>query len=310
MYDLITQEQLYQFGNLELLAKQVVEGYITGLHKSPFHGFSVEFAEHRIYNTGESTKNIDWKLFARTDKLFVKRFEEETNLRCQIIIDHSGSMYFPMAQKGQKQYNKITFAVQSAAVLMYLLRLQRDAVGLSLFSEKLNVHTHARSAIIHHKMLYYELEQLLKNNKPPENCITKAAYNIHHIAEHIHKRALVILFSDMFDNIDDWQELFSSLRHLKHNKHDVILFHVMDGNKEKEFNYENKPHRFIDMETGTELKLNPIEIRERYREFVSKYATELKTKCTQYKIDYVEADINKGFIPILQSAIIKRSKMF
>ena len=143
-----------RLGRLELLAKQAVEGFITGLHKSPFHGFSVEFAEHRFYNPGESTKHIDWKLYARSDKMFVKRYEEETNLRCQIVIDSSSSMRYPQDVNLDDQgMNKLKFSVESSAALVELLKRQRDAVGLSLFSDGLDLHTPARSSSAHHRML-------------------------------------------------------------------------------------------------------------------------------------------------------------
>src|SRR5580693_7777036 len=156
----INQQPLQQFTQLELIAKQVVEGFITGLHKSPFHGFSVEFAEHRIYNNGESTRHIDWKLFGKTERLYVKRYEEETNLRCQIVIDNSSSMYFP-----EKGLNKITFSVQCAAALTELLKRQRDAVGLTVFSESIELHTAAKSTTVHQKMLFGEMEKLLGKYK-------------------------------------------------------------------------------------------------------------------------------------------------
>ena len=148
----IDRLRLAQFGNLELLAKQVVEGFITGLHKSPFHGFSVEFAEHRLYNSGESTRNIDWRLYGRSEKLFTKKYEEETNLRCQIVIDDSSSMYFP-----QEGISKFEYAVYAAASLIEMLKRQRDAVGLSFFNETLELQTAAKSSLLHHRYLYSEL---------------------------------------------------------------------------------------------------------------------------------------------------------
>ena len=156
---MINQQQVQTLGHLELLAKQVVEGFITGLHKSPFHGFSVEFAEHRLYNTGEPTRHIDWKLYGRTDKLFVKRYEEETNLRCQLVLDNSSSMHYPEPEKKKQQpQNKITFSVYCCAAIMNLLKMQRDAVGLSIFSEKIETHTPSKSSTVHHKLLYHKLE--------------------------------------------------------------------------------------------------------------------------------------------------------
>ena len=152
--------QFQQFHNLKFISKEVVEGFITGLHRSPFHGFSVEFAEHRLYNKGESTKHIDWKLFARTDKLFVKRYEEETNLRCQLVIDTSSSMYFPVGE-----YTKLDFSVDAAAAIIYMMRKQRDAVGVSLFGESLQLHTPCKSSVTHQRYLFSELEKLLFNLK-------------------------------------------------------------------------------------------------------------------------------------------------
>src|SRR5246127_663664 len=216
----INRSEIEPFKNLEFLAKRVVEGFITGLHKSPFHGFSVEFAEHRLYNTGESTKHIDWKLYGRSDKLFIKRYEEETNLRCQIVIDCSSSMYYPVDSKNisAEQNNKINFSIKCAAALSELLLRQRDAVGLSVFSDKINFHTGARSSGIHKKMIFEELEKLMKQYKPETKVETQAGSMLDQIAEITHKRSLVIVFSDMFDNAASEEKLFSALQHLKHKK--------------------------------------------------------------------------------------------
>lgn len=305
----IDQHKIQPFSHLELLAKQVVEGFITGLHKSPFHGFSVEFAEHRLYNTGESTKHIDWKLFGRTDKLFVKRYEEETNLRCQIIIDNSSSMYFPVPEGKEAKDNKITFSVHCAAALIELLKRQRDAVGLSIFSEKVDLHTNARSSSLHHKMLYHELEKMIQPRNLDEHKQTFAVDALHEISEAIHKRSLVVIFSDMMDSRVNSDELFSALQHLRHNKHEVILFHVTDKNKELDFDFDNRPYRFIDMETGEQVKLHPNEIKETYLSQMAEYKKELVLKCGQYRIDLVEADINLGFSQVLMPYLVKRTKL-
>lgn len=307
--DFIDQQQIRQFSNLELIAKQVVEGFITGLHKSPFHGFSVEFAEHRLYNKGESTKHIDWKLFGRTDKLFIKRYEEETNLRCQLIIDDSSSMYFPMSDGKELKQNKITFSVYCAAAMIELLKRQRDAVGVSIFSETVEVHTPAKSSSLHHKILYHELEKRIQLHDVNEHKKTSAITALHQIAESIHKRSLVMIFSDMMDSKANADELFSALQHLKHNKHEVILFHVVDKKKEMEFDFENRPYRFVDMETGEEIKLHPNEIKESYLSQMAEYKKELMLKCGQYKIDFVEADINEGFDQVLMPYLMKRTRM-
>ena len=299
------------FPQLELLAKQVVEGFITGLHKSPYHGFSVEFAEHRLYNKGESTKHIDWKLFGRTDKLFVKRYEEETNLRCHLIIDNSSSMYFPFQEDKQTEdkTNKITFSVQCAAALIELFKRQRDAVGLSIFSESIEFHAQAKLSSLHHQLLYHELEKLLQPYDIIVHKKTAVIDAIHQISEAIHKRSLVIIFSDMMESSDKSEELFSALQHLKHKKHEVILFHVVDKEKELEFNFENRPYRFVDMETGEEVKVNPSEIKQSYQKSISDYTKALKLKCGQYKIDFIEADINAEFDQVLIPYLLKRKKM-
>jgi uncharacterized protein (DUF58 family) len=305
----IDPHPLQPFTHLELIAKQVVEGFITGLHKSPFHGFSVEFAEHRLYNQGESTKHIDWKLYGRTDKLFIKRYEEETNLRCQIIIDNSSSMYFPIPEGKETKDNKITFSVYCAAALIELLKRQRDAVGLSIFSENVELQTNAKSSSLHHKLLYHELEKIIQPRQLDEHKKTSAIKALHQISEAIHKRSLVVIFSDMMDSHADSDELFSALQHLKHNKHEVVLFHVTDKQKEQDFEFENRPYRFIDMETGEEVKLHPNEIKETYLKEMADYKRELMLKCGQYKIDFVEADINLGFDQVLMPYLVKRTKM-
>lgn len=302
--DLSKYKELQDFGNLELLSQQVVEGFITGLHKSPFHGFSVEFAEHRLYNAGDSVKNVDWKLFGRTDKLFVKRYEEETNLRCQIVLDVSSSMFLP-----DKNFNKLLFSIYSAASLMYLFKKQRDAFGLSYFSDQLELTTAAKSTTVHQKYLFSELEKLMGRNVNGKR--TDVASALHQIAEQIHKRSLVIIFSDMLDGEteDGLNKIFASLQHLKHNKHEVILFNVLDHQMELDFKFENRPYNFIDIESGEELRVHPNHVRDSYLEAINTYHKEIKLRCAQYKIDFIDADIHSGFYQILHSYLIKRAKM-
>lgn len=310
MSEILDRRRLQSFGRLELLARQAVEGFITGLHKSPYHGFSVEFAEHRLYNTGESTRHIDWKLFARTDKLFVKRYEEETNLRCQLVIDTSTSMYFPAGVKAEgNEFNKLKFSIYAAAALIELLRRQRDAVGLSLFDDKLELHTQCRSSAAHHRYLYNELETLLAGMENPVKHTTAVTDTLHALAESIHKRSMVIIFSDMMDNSAHAKELFAALQHLRHNKHEVILFHVRDGRKEIDFDFDNRPYTFTDLESGEEIKVNPADVREHYLREYGRFREELKLRCGQNRIDFVEADINEGFNQILLQYLIKRQKL-
>ncbi len=298
--------ELGQFDHLEFIAREVVEGFITGLHRSPFHGFSVEFAEHRLYNQGESTKHIDWKLFARTEKLFVKRYEEETNLRSHIIIDNSSSMLYP--GDGSLQ-NKLAFSVYSAAALIQLLRKQRDAVSLTLFNEGIELQTQARVSASHARLLFAYLNEQLQPEKQAKERKTSTAETLHLLAESFHKRSLVILFSDMMshENADD---VFSALQHLRHNKHEVILFHVTSHRDELAFDFQNRPYRFVDMETGESIKLNPNEVRETYRARMDHFLSELKLRCGQFQIDFIEADIAKDFEQVLLAYLIKRSSLF
>ncbi|MBE0641382.1 MAG: DUF58 domain-containing protein [Bacteroidales bacterium] len=307
----LDQGRLQQFSSLELIARQVVEGFITGLHKSPFHGFSVEFAEHRLYNPGESTRHIDWKLYGRTERMYVKRYEEETNLRCQVVLDVSSSMYYPLsAEPSLENPNKMVFSVFAAAAIMNLLRRQRDAFGLTLFSDKVELATQTKSSSLHLRYLYHELEKYLLARPVSDQRSTAASATLHTIADQIHKRSLVVIFSDMMDSLADPETLFSALQHLRHNKHEVILFHVADHEKEFEFHFDNRPHRFIDLETGRELKVQPAEVREKYLERIRWFNNELKLRCGQYRIDMVEADINKGFRQVLLPYLMKREKLY
>ncbi len=298
----INQQEIEAYSNLEIIAKQVVEGFITGLHKSPFHGFSVEFAEHRIYNTGESTRYIDWKLFGRTDKLFVKRFEEETNLRCQILIDNSSSMYFP-----EGIHNKMKFSVYAAAAIVHLLKKQRDAFGLSLFNDEVNFHADAKSSLVQQKMIWHKLEELLA--KPTITKTTNVAGALHQIADSIHKRSMVVIFSDMMNSMDDEENIFNALQHLKYNKHEVMLFHVVDKSKEIDFDFESRPYEFIDLESGQHVKVHSNAVKDAYQKAVGEYALALQNKCAQYKIDFIEADIARGFNQVLTPYLVKREKM-
>jgi uncharacterized protein (DUF58 family) len=303
---MIDRQKIEPFSKLDLLAKQVVEGFITGLHKSPFHGFSVEFAEHRLYNSGESTKHLDWKLYAKTDKLFVKRYEEETNLRCQIIIDISNSMFFPIEKN---QHHKLHFSIHAAAALIELLKHQRDAIGLTLFDHEIQKHFPSNSNPTQLKLIYHELEEYLSKSPNKEQATTDTAKTLHQIAEIIHKRSLVIIFSDMFESPNHLESIFSALQHLKYKKHDVVLFHVIDKQHEVDFEFENRPYQFIDMETNEEIKINPTQISDFYKNKIADYIDSIKLKCAQYKIDFVEADINKGFDTVLQTYLVKRSMM-
>ncbi len=299
--------EIIGFKNLELLAKQVVEGFISGLHKSPFHGFSAEFAEHKIYNNGESTKHIDWKLFAKTDKLYTKRYEEETNLRCHLIVDNSSSMHYPHLKRFNiDSLNKIGFSVLACAAIMNLLKRQRDAVGMSIYGETYEFYTSEKGSERHHHMLLQKLNGILAAS--PNNVGTKTYEHLHLIAEKLKRRSLVFLFTDMFQSDAEEKKLFEALQHLKYNKHEVILFHTFDKKLELDFNFGNRPSRFVDVETGEHLNLYAHNIKENYQKAVSEYFRELQMRCGQYRIKYVLTDINESFNKILTTYLIERQK--
>jgi len=295
------------FKNLDLLAKQVVEGFIAGMHKSPFHGFSAEFAEHKIYNPGESTRHIDWKLFAKTDKLYTKRYDDETNLRCHIIVDNSSSMHYPdMQDFSIDRLNKIAFSALASASLMHILKKQRDAVGLSIYSDQYDFYAPEKGSERHHQMLLNRLREVVITK--PLNKNTETYTYLHQIAENIHRRSLIFLFTDMFQTQTDDTKLFEALQHLKYNKHEVVLFHVFDKAKELTFDFDNRPRKFVDVETGEFINVYADNIKANYEAAVVDYFDAIRLKCAQYRIKYVEADINQGFDSILTTYMVERQK--
>ena len=297
-------EKISSFQHLELLANQVVEGFISGMHKSPFHGFSAEFAEHKIYNVGESTKHIDWKLFAKTDRLYTKKFEEETNLRCHLIIDNSSSMHYPKLNADQPFYeSKIGFSILASAVLMNLLKKQRDAVGLSVFSDSYEYYAPEKGSDRHHRMLLNIMENLLENPKQAKT--TDTITFLHQIAEKMHRRSMIILFTDMFQN-DDNEKLFNALQHLKHNKHKVVLFHVIDEKRELSFDFDNAPRKFIDVESGEIINLFAENVKEEYEKNIKKYFKSISLNCAQNKIKYVSVNVGADFEKILTTYLVEK----
>ena len=297
-------EKISSFQHLELLANQVVEGFISGMHKSPFHGFSAEFAEHKVYNLGESTKHIDWKLFAKTDRLYTKRYEEETNLRCHLIIDNSSSMHYPKLKDSQLFYeNKIGFSVLAAAVLMNLLKKQRDAVGLSVYSDEYEFYAPEKGSDRHHRMILNKLESLLEFQKQTKTTDTVAF--LHQIAEKIHRRSMIVLFTDMFQSGNE-EALFTALQHLKHNKHKVVLFHVIDQKTELNFDFDTTPRKFIDLESGEEINIFADTVKEAYESQVTDYFKKVALTCAQNKIKYVPVSAGADFEKILTTYLVEK----
>lgn len=296
------------FTNLPLLASQVVEGFISGIHKSPFHGYSAEFAEHKLYNSGESTRHIDWKLFARTDKLYTKKFEEETNLRCHFVLDQSSSMYYPNIKSSSvDNLNKVSFSALSIASIMQFLNKQRDAVGLTVYDEKLKFQIHEKGSGAHFNTIYRQLEDCIRY--PQENSKTNTYQFLHEIAEKLKRRSLVFLFTDLLQPDLPRADLFEALRHLKYNKHQVVLFHTLDYKTEVNFEFDDAPKRFYDLETGAKIDLHTHQIQKQYTEKMSEFIQELKLTCAQYKIRYVEANIKGDFKKILMTYLVEKQKL-
>ncbi len=308
MPTLLDIPEIRAFGNLELLARQLVEGFITGLHQSPYHGFSVEFSEHRLYNAGESTRHLDWKVLARTDRLYVKRYEEETNLRCHLLLDVSSSMYYPTAP-GPEHHGKLRFSVLAAAALATLLQRQRDATGLVTFSDHVEIQTPVRATAQHRHTLLIQLQNLLDRPQAPVGRQTDVAAVIHQIAQQIPKRSLVVIFSDMLSRAEDADAMFAALQHLRHQRHEVLLFHVLDSATEEAFDFADRPYIFVDAETGEEVRLQPNQIREQYRAAMGDFKQQLALRCGQYKVDFVPVDIREPFERVLLRWLVKRSKM-
>ena len=304
------QKELQQasgFLNFDLLAKSIVEGFISGMHKSPFHGFSAEFAEHKIYNNGESTRHIDWKLFAKTDKLYTKRYDEETNLRCHLIVDNSSSMHYPkQPQQDIDHLNKISFSALAAAAVMQLLKKQRDAVGLSVYSDALDYYAPEKGSERHHQMLLDCLATTA--TQAPESAGTKTYEVLHQIAEKLHRSSLIFLFTDMLQPEQEADKLFEALRHLKHNKHELVLFHVYDKATEYNFKFDNAPKRFVDVESGAAVDVHPEALQQSYEAAIEAYFKDLRTTCGQYKINYVGVDIKEGFEKLLTTFLVERQK--
>jgi len=294
-------EFINKYKNLDAFTKKVVEGFLTGLHKSPFHGFSVEFAEHRQYNAGEDIKHLDWKLYSRTDKLFVKKYEDETNLRCHLLIDRSGSMFYP-----KKEVSKFQFSLVAAACMLQILKKQRDAFSITFFGDKIEESTAVKSSGSH----FTDCISLLQKNMDttPSDSKTNTGEVLHLIAEKINRRSLVIIFTDLNEYANNKDLFLKGLQHLYYKNHDILLFNTVDEQLELALDYEDVPTKFVDAETQESIKLNPKDIRAQYIESNNQYRKELLDKCRQYKIDAHIADINKDLETTIAAFLRKRGK--
>ena len=275
----INPEILSQIKGLELKAKKIIEGFIAGLHKSPYHGFSVEFAEHRPYNTGDDFKHIDWKVYAKKERFYVKQYEEETNLRCFLVLDTSSSMYF----KHKSQWTKLEYSAYLAAAMAYLMQGQRDAVGFASFADTLRTILPAKGTRRHLRRIFLEIEPYLTINKGD---FTASAAALHELAERIHQRSLVVIFTDLFENIETHDALISALKHLRHRKHEIILFNITEHYTELNLNLEYERYLLEDLESGEQLEISPAQVAQDYRAKVTMYLQRFKQACNEFQIDF------------------------
>ncbi|RLC50490.1 MAG: DUF58 domain-containing protein [Candidatus Cloacimonadota bacterium] len=289
----LSPEFILNLEKFNLRARLIVEGFIIGLHKSPYHGFSVEFSDHRQYNPGDPIRNIDWKVYGKTNRYYIKRYEEETNLKAYIVIDHSNSMGFTSGK-----ISKLEYAKAFASALAYLMISQQDAVGLLSYTNKITNYIPPRATKSYLHIIFNELYRI----QPQET--TRTAEILHSLAERIKKRGLIILISDLIDNPD---EIIKGLQHFRHQKHEVILFHIQDK-QELEFNFKNET-QFIDDETGEKITVNPWQIRKDYQKEYEANTLYLKSKCHESYIEYNPITTETPFEQNLLQYLIKRSKL-
>jgi uncharacterized protein (DUF58 family) len=289
--------------NMELRARMIVEGFITGLHKSPYHGFSVEFAEHRPYNPGDELRHVDWKAYAKTDRHYVKQYEEETNLRSYVVLDTSSSMRY----KREAALTKLEYGAYLAGALHYLMVKQRDATGLIAFDDTIHTIMPPKSTNSFLRQLLLKLEALTAQTDTPHR--TGAASALDSVADRISRRSLVIIITDLFENVSRHDDLLKSLRHLRYRGHEVLVFHVLESETERDFAFPDVPSVFRDMETGQEVALHPAQLRENYREAVKAFSDRFLFRCREYKIDFVEIDTGQPFDAALLAYLNKRATL-
>lgn len=294
--------------NIEVKAKLIVEGFITGMHKSPYHGFSVEFAEHRPYNSGETPKNVDWKVFGKTNKLFSKKYEEETNLRCQVVLDVSDSMRYPQAKSNAKVITKLEYGAYLAAALQYLMIRQRDAAGMVLFDDELRFMAPAKSRYSWLVPIFQKLDEVAASSELFTHK-TATASILHQLAMKFHRRSFVVLITDLFNQQEDMQDLFKALQHLRHEKHEVLVFHLLDRETEQNFNFPNRPIILQDLESGEKIEVSPLQIKEQYQALMKRHNAKFKQKCYEYNIDFIEVDIRQPYDKVLTDYLVKRKKI-
>ncbi|ARA95083.1 DUF58 domain-containing protein [Rhodothermaceae bacterium RA] len=288
---------------MELRARLIVEGFITGLHKSPYHGFSVEFAEHRPYNPGDELRSVDWKVYAKTDRYYVKQYEEETNLRHYVVLDTSPSMRY----RHSGPLTKLEYGAYLAAALHFLMIRQRDATGLIAFDERVHTMLRPRSTPGFLRQILTTLQRL--TDEPGGGSRTAAAAALDEVAERIGRRSLVVLITDLFENIAAHDQLLKALRHLRYRGHEVLVFHVLESDTERRFRFPDVPMLFRDMETGEEMTLQPAQLRANYEEAVRHFSERFRRRCLENNVDFVELDTAAAYDTALLSYLNKRRRL-
>ena len=288
---------------MELRARLIVEGFITGLHKSPYHGFSVEFAEHRPYNPGDELRHVDWKVYGKTDRHYVKQYEEETNLRHYVVLDTSTSMRY----KRTAALSKLEYGAYLASALHFMMARQRDATGLIAFDESIHTLRPPKSTQGYVRDLLVTLERL---SAPAQEAVrTSAASVLDEVAERIGRRSMVVIITDLFENIGEHDRLLNALRHLRYRGHEILVFHLLESETERNFRFPNVPMQFVDMETGEELSLQPSQLQANYAEAVTAFTTRFREKCRERNIDFIELDTAEPYSTALLAYLNKRYRL-
>ncbi|MDD4309121.1 MAG: DUF58 domain-containing protein [Candidatus Cloacimonetes bacterium] len=289
---LLSEEALVRLNKFQLTAKSIVEGFLVGLHKSPYHGFSAEFSDHRQYNQGEPLKDLDWKILAKTERYYVKRYEEETNLRSYILLDHSKSMFY-----GSAASTKIDYATRLAGALAWLMISQKDAAGLYTFNTKITAAYPPKAIRSYTAQLFTALLNLEAVSE------TDILTPLHQIAELIRKRSLVILISDL---LDDPEKIMAALKHFRTRNHEVLVFHIVDA-QEQLFDFKRET-QFVDSETGEKITVSPWQIRKEYQENYNSFSLQLKQECHKHRIEYTEVNTSTPLEDLLLKYLIQRKR--
>lgn len=303
---LLSSDLINRLAPLELKARHIVEGFISGLHRSPYYGFSVEFAEHRPYNPGDELRHVDWKVWAKTERFFVKQYEEETNLRCHILLDVSSSMNY----KYYAELTKKEYGIYLSAAFLYLMQKQRDAVGLSLFDEQIRESFPSKASEQHLRLLYKHLQDELEDqDSKKQSKKTATADIINDLAERLKQRSLVVIVSDLFENMAESDKLLAALKRLRHAKHEVIVFHLLERESEVDFKMKEGRVRLEDLETGRSIDVIPSQVVKDYRKKVRSFLDEFRALCSEVYIDLVEIDTMEKYDIALLAYLNKRKRV-